>query len=54
VEKGGNVPSLTTVFELIEVVGGDIAEVMRELSAARNNPHAAPKTDGEFQPPTPD
>ena len=38
VERGGNVPSLTTVLELIEVLGGDIAEVMRELSAARNRP----------------
>jgi XRE family transcriptional regulator, regulator of sulfur utilization len=54
VEKGGNIPSLTTVLELIEVLGGDIAEVMRELAAARNAPRAAAKTDGEFQPPTPD
>ena len=38
VERGGNVPSLTTVLELIEVLGGDIGEVMRELSAARNRP----------------
>jgi len=38
VERGGNVPSLTTVLDLIEVLGGDIAEVMRELSAARNRP----------------
>jgi transcriptional regulator with XRE-family HTH domain len=38
VERGGNVPSLTTVLELIEVLGGDIAEVMRELAAARMQP----------------
>jgi XRE family transcriptional regulator, regulator of sulfur utilization len=38
IEEGGNIPSLTTVLELIEVLGGDIAEIMRELSAARNTP----------------
>ena len=38
VEQGGNVPSLTTVLELIEVLGGDIGEVMRELAAKRNRP----------------
>ena len=37
-ERGGNVPSLTTVLELIEVLGGDIGEVMRELAAARTRP----------------
>ena len=41
VEQGGNVPSLTTVLELIEVLGADIAEVMRELMVARNSPAAA-------------
>jgi len=41
VEQGGNIPSLTTVLELIEVLGGDIAEVMRELMVARNSPAAA-------------
>ena len=40
VEQGGNIPSLTTVLELIEVLGGDIGEVMRELAAARNAPRA--------------
>lgn len=40
VEQGGNVPSLTTVLELIEVLGADIAEVMRELMVARNSPPA--------------
>lgn len=43
VEQGGNVPSLTTVLELIEVLGGDIAEVMRELMVARNSPAARRK-----------
>ena len=38
VEQGGNVPSLTTVLELLEVLGADPGEVMRELSAARNTP----------------
>ena len=37
-EQGDNVPSLSTVLELIEVLGGDIAEVMRELATARNTP----------------
>jgi len=45
VERGGNVPSLTTVLELIEVVGGDVGEVMRELAAARNAPQPAPRSD---------
>lgn len=48
VEQGGNIPSLTTVLELIEVLGADIAEVMRELMAARNAPRVvavpAPET----------
>lgn len=42
VEQGGNVPSLTTVLELVEVLGGDIAEVMREIVEARNTPRARP------------
>ena len=37
VEQGGNVPSLTTVLELTEVLGADVAKVIREL-AARNAP----------------
>ena len=37
-EYGGNVPSLRTVLELIEVLGADIADVMRRLAAARNPP----------------
>lgn len=31
-------PRPTTVLELLEVLGADLAEVMRELSAARNTP----------------
>jgi transcriptional regulator with XRE-family HTH domain len=38
VEQGGNVPSLTTVLELLEVLGADPGAVMQELSAARNTP----------------
>src|SRR5256885_15953696 len=38
VEQGGHVPSLTTVLELTEVLGADIAEIMRELAAARIAP----------------
>lgn len=38
VEQGGNIPSLTTILDLIEVLGADIAAVMRELSIARNSP----------------
>ena len=38
VEQGGNVPSLTTVLELTEVLGADVAEIMRELAAARTAP----------------
>jgi len=42
VEEGGNVPSLTTVLELIEVLQGDIEDVMRKLANARNPPKPAP------------
>jgi hypothetical protein len=45
VEQGGNVPTLTTVLELIEVLGGDIAEMMRE--PARNAPRSAPAPPDE-------
>ena len=41
VEQGGNVPSLATVLELLEVLGADAAEVVRELAAARNRPPRA-------------
>ena len=35
VEMGDNVPSLTTVLELMEVLGADAVEVMGQLLAAR-------------------
>lgn len=38
IEQGGNVPSLSTVLELVGVLGADIAEIMRELAAARTSP----------------
>ncbi len=38
VEEGGNVPSLSTVLELAEVLGADVGAIMRELAAARNPP----------------
>jgi transcriptional regulator with XRE-family HTH domain len=38
VEDGGNVPSLSTVLELTEVLGADIGEIMRELAKARTEP----------------
>ena len=34
-ESGGNVPTISTALELIEVLGGDIGEIMRRLAAAR-------------------
>jgi XRE family transcriptional regulator, regulator of sulfur utilization len=37
-EYGGNTPSLPAVLELIEVLGADIADVMRRLAAARASP----------------
>ena len=37
-EEGGNVPSLSTVLELLEVLGADAAEVIRELATARSAP----------------
>ncbi|MGA8808897.1 MAG: helix-turn-helix transcriptional regulator [Thermoanaerobaculia bacterium] len=37
-EYGGNIPSLPTVLELLEVLGADIADVMRRLAAARTTP----------------
>ena len=40
VEQGGNVPSLASVLELVEVLGGDVAEIMRELAAARRFPQS--------------
>jgi transcriptional regulator with XRE-family HTH domain len=41
VETGRNVPSLTTILELTEVLNVDAAEVIREVAAARNPPSPA-------------
>lgn len=38
VEDGGNVPSLATVLELLEVLGADTGEVMRYLAEERRKP----------------
>ena len=45
VEQGGNVPSLTTVLELIEVLRGDVAEVMREAYLGRQFLDAIKRAD---------
>jgi transcriptional regulator with XRE-family HTH domain len=37
-EYGGNIPSLPTVLELLEVLEADVADVMRRLAAARTTP----------------
>jgi DNA-binding XRE family transcriptional regulator len=37
-EAGGNVPTISTALELIEVLGGDIGDIMRRLAAARVAP----------------
>ena len=42
VEQGGNVPSLTTILELTEVLGADVGAIMRELAAARTAPVQRP------------
>lgn len=54
-EWGGNVPSLTTVLELTEVLGVDVGEIMRQLAAARNTPmpqpqQPAPEPEPETEP----
>jgi transcriptional regulator with XRE-family HTH domain len=38
VEEGDNVPSLSTVLELLEVLGADTGEVMRSLAEERRKP----------------
>ena len=40
-EEGGNIPSLATVLELLEVLSADAAEVIRELAMARTAPPPA-------------
>jgi transcriptional regulator with XRE-family HTH domain len=39
-EYGGNIPTLPTILELMEVLGADIGDVMRRLAAARIPPPA--------------
>jgi transcriptional regulator with XRE-family HTH domain len=39
-EYGGNIPTLPTILELMEVLGADISDVMRRLAAARMPPPA--------------
>jgi transcriptional regulator with XRE-family HTH domain len=39
-EYGGNIPTLPTILELMEVLGADIGDVMRRLAAARITPPA--------------
>jgi transcriptional regulator with XRE-family HTH domain len=51
IEQGGNIPSLTTLLELTEVLGADVAEVVRELAAARNPPLVTPATPAPPQTP---
>ena len=38
VENGGNIPSLTTILEVAEVLGADAGEMIREVAAARRTP----------------
>jgi len=33
-ETGGNVPTLTTILELTEVLGANVGEIMRQLALA--------------------
>lgn len=42
VEQGENVPSLSTILELTEVLGADVGDVMRQLAAARTAPPEQP------------
>src|SRR4051794_32144303 len=38
VEAGNNVPSLSTILEVAEVLGADAAEMIREVATARRTP----------------
>jgi transcriptional regulator with XRE-family HTH domain len=40
VEAGGNVPSLSTILEVAEVLGADAGEMIREVAVARRMPKA--------------
>ena len=54
-EYGGNIPTLPTILELIEVLGADIGDVMRRLAAARVSPPAVlPPLDPPAVLPPPD
>lgn len=56
-EKGGNMPSLATVFELAEVFNVEAAELVREVEQARRSAirkNATPVTRDETAPPTAD
>lgn len=37
-ERGGNIPSLATIFRLAEVFGVESAELVREIEQARRTP----------------
>ena len=52
-EQGGNVPSLSTVLELLEVLGADAGAVMSELAATRTarRPAAATAAPPADEPP---
>jgi transcriptional regulator with XRE-family HTH domain len=47
-EQGRNVPSITTVLELADVLGADAAEIVRQLAVARDTrqPPPAPPEEG--------
>ena len=38
-ERGGNIPSLTTIFKLAEVFGVEAAELVREVEQLRRGVH---------------
>jgi transcriptional regulator with XRE-family HTH domain len=43
VEAGGNIPSLSTILEVAEVLGADAGEMIREVAAARKPQKVARK-----------
>jgi transcriptional regulator with XRE-family HTH domain len=40
VEAGGNIPSLSTILEVCEVLGADAGSMIREVAEARRMPKA--------------
>jgi transcriptional regulator with XRE-family HTH domain len=42
IEAGGNVPSLSTILEVAEVLGADAGEMIREVATARRTPVVKP------------